>query len=412
MNHLSFTPFALLIVWLGFTACTSENNAQSVANDDNQPSLSFQSRKIVDSAQFWWAHCPAQVSDDNLVDLVFIHNNASGGYLGYYQAQQDSGLWEKHIIAQAPPTGGLFASGDLECADIDFDGDIDVLAVKHPGEWTDAGAEAELFWYENPSWQPHSIGKVPDAVKDISLADFNGDRKMDMAVLTFDEHTLSIFQQEEPDQWERVQFFDHYHELHEGMAVGDLNGDERLDIVANAYAFYNPGEDLAADWSVENMDSLWNTQEGDWSRNGTKAFTRDIDDDGAAEVFISHSERAGYPLAYYQRDKQGTWQKHIISDSIPACHTLQVYDFDQDGDFDVLAGINQGRAINLGINSFEVMIFLSDNNYQSWQPMTLEKDGIYNGQVADYDQDGDFDIFRYPNHEATDFYVLENQLKE
>ena len=40
--------------------------------------------------------------------------------------------------------------------------------------------------------------------------------------------------------------------------------------------------------------------------------------------------------------------------------------------------------------------------------MVLSTEGIYNGQVADYDGDGDFDIFRYPHHEATEYFLLEN----
>lgn len=379
---------------------------------EERPELSFTSSRIVaDSARFWWAHCPAEVTGDGITDLVFIHNNASGGYLAYYQGQKDTGIWTRHLIAEAPPTGGLFAAGDLECADIDFDGDIDVFAVKHPGEWTEAGAPAELFWYENPGWRAHRIGTVPDAVKDVNFGDFDGDQKMDLAVLTFDENTLSIFRQEAPDNWERVQFLENYGNLHEGMGIGDVDGDQDLDIVGNAWVFYNPGGDLKGEWTIENMDDRWNTQQGDWSRNGTKIFVRDIDNDNQAEVFIGHSERAGYPLAWYEKNTAGEWQAHIISDSIPACHTLQVYDFDLDGDFDVLAGINRNRAVNLDIDHFEITVFLNAGDNLSWTPQIIGEDGIYNGQVADYDGDGDFDIFRYPNHEATSYYLLENTLR-
>jgi hypothetical protein len=108
-------------------------------------------------------------------------------------------------------------------------------------------------------------------------------------------------------------------------------------------------------------------------------------------------------------NEDGSWKKNIISDSIPACHTLQVFDFDQDGDFDVLAGVNKSRSINLGIENAEVTIFLSDQNYQSWIPKTLQEQSIYNGQANDFDQDGDMDIFRYSAHDATDFQLLINQ---
>ncbi len=400
----------LFITIVALTACQQTPKEKETTPDPTKNELGFEQRKIVDSTEHWWAHCPVEITGDGIVDLVFIHKNSSGGYLAYYEGQQDTGLWKLNIIAEAPPTGGLFAAGDLECADMDGDGDIDVLGVKHPGEWIDASAPAEIFWYENPGWEPHTIGTVPDAVKDVSFGDFDQDGKMDLAVLTFDENTLSIFQQKSADEWERVQFLENYGNLHEGMAIGDVNGDDLVDIVANGWFFQNPGKKLSDRWAVEGLSAKWHNQEGDWSRNATKAFMRDLNNDGRMEVFMSHSERAGYPLVWYHRTGVDMWEEHVIADSIAACHTLQVYDFDLDGDYDVLAGVNYARAVNINQDKFPVTIYLSSDNYQTWTPMVIETNGIYNGQAADYDGDGDVDVFRYPNHEAKSYYLLENKV--
>ena len=147
--------------------------------------LGFESIQIADSLKHLWAHCPVDVSGDGLADLVYIYNNSSGGYLAYRQGQLEPGLWKEVIIAQAPPDSGLFAAGDMECGDMDGDGDVDVIVARHPGEWMDSGAPADLFWYENPDWTAHYIGQVPDAVKDVSVADFDNDGKTDLAVMTF-----------------------------------------------------------------------------------------------------------------------------------------------------------------------------------------------------------------------------------
>lgn len=403
---------ALLLTGLSFQSCKEEKKKEPAPMPETKKELAFEQRKIADSAKFWWAHTPADITGDGLADLVFIDRNSAGGYLGYYKGQKEKGLWELHKIAEIPTTGGLFASGDLETYDVDGDGDLDVFAVKHPGEWTDAGATAELFWYENDggNWTAHMIGTAPDAVKDVSFADFDNDGKTDMSILTFDEHTLSIFKQNDKDNWERVQYIQN-DVLHEGMAVGDLNNDQFIDIVATGLVFYNPNGDLKQDWKVENLGEEWNNQEGDWSRNGTKTFMRDIDGDGVSEIYMAHSERAGYPLVMYKKSGEA-WDKTIIKDSIPANHTLQVYDFDLDGDFDVLAGINKGRAVNLNKTSFEVFLFLNEGDNKNYKEMVLETNGIYNGQAIDYDGDGDMDIFRYPDHEATDFFLLENKLND
>ncbi len=408
---ISLSAFLLSVLLLCISCGNPKSKDSTASAEEAGQELTFDSRKIVNSAKLWWAHTPKDVTGDGIADLLFIHNNGSGGYLGYFKGQTGGGLWEEKVIAKQPISGGHFASGDLESNDIDGDGDFDVIAVKHPGEWSDAGATAELFWYENTGedWKAHTIGTVPDAVKDVSFADFDNDGNMDLAVLTFDEHTLSIFKQENKNTWYKVQFIQN-EVLHEGMDVGDLNNDGFPDIVANGLIYYNPGEDITQSWLEENLDEQWNNQEGDWSRNGTKTFIRDTDKDGVAEIYVAHSERAGYPLASYKKSGN-SWQLTLIKDSIAACHTLQVYDFDLDGDYDVFAGVNRGRAVNLDKKDFPVSLFLNTGSPDEYEEMIITSEGIYNGQAIDYDGDGDMDLFRYPDHESSDLFLLENKIK-
>ncbi|WP_395341162.1 FG-GAP repeat domain-containing protein [Ningiella sp. W23] len=377
--------------------------------------VDFVDRKVIGDAKFFWAHTARDIDGDGLADLVFINNNASGGSLGYYKGQREEGMWEKIIIADVPPTGGLFAGGDLEVADIDQDGDTDVVGIKHPGEWTDASATAEIFWYENTGegWNPHYIGDVPDAVKDVNFADFDQDGLLDVALLTFDSHTLSIFKHHDADNWERVQFIQD-ETLHEGMDIGDFNADGFKDIVANAYVFYNPQGNITEDWAMQNLDEKWNNQTGDWSRNGTKTFVTDADGDGVDDIFMCHSERAGYPLVKYtatqQTDGLPNWEESEILPEITACHTLQVYDFNLDGKKDILTGINSGRAVNLDSTNFDVSLLVGDGALYS-KSQVLSAEGIYNGVAIDFEGDGDMDFFRYPNHESTELFLYENQTK-
>ena len=52
------------------------------------------------------------------------------------------------------------------------------------------------------------------------------------------------------------------------------------------------------------------------------------------------------------------------------------------------------------MEAFPVTLYLNDGA-GGWVPHVIGTDGIYNGQAADFDGDGDPDIFRYPDHEAT-----------
>src|SRR4030042_923714 len=106
----------------------------------------------------------------------------------------------------------------------------------------------------------------------------------------------------------------------------------------------------------------------------------------------------------------GGWTEHIIKNDFPAAHTLQVYDFDLDGDYDVLSGLNMHRAQALEQVTFPVIIFLNDGSL-NWTEFLLTDKGIYNGQCADLEGDGDIDIFRLPTHDDTYFEVLGNLLK-
>ncbi|MEM6631858.1 MAG: VCBS repeat-containing protein [Bacteroidota bacterium] len=399
----------LLVGMIVYIGCSSPTHPPQNAPEEEPKELSFERNTIADSVSFLWAHDPVDITGDGIVDLLFVDNNSYGGKLGYLEGQKEPGAWTEYIIDPENSGAKQFAMGDIEAADMDGDGDMDVVAAKHEGEWDNASSPSQVFWYENPSWEAHLIGEAPNFIKDVEITDFNGDGKMDLATLTFEESSLRIFQQESPDQWKLIQAYENYKNLHEGMDVGDLNGDGFSDIVACGHIFYSPGNDLTDTWNTENIDEQWNTQTGDWSRNGTKVFLQDIDGDQKCEVFISHSERAGFPVMMYKQ-LADVWQTQVIADSIPACHTLQVFDFDQDGDYDVLTGVNRSRAIGLAYTTFPVKIYLANESHSQWNPYTIVEDGIYNGQAADFEGDGDWDIFKYQTHDATSYELLENQL--
>ncbi len=375
--------------------------------------LEFKPVLIEDEVNLWWARALGDINGDGVLDIALQNNNGHGGWLGWYEAQKKGRAWKRHIIAEKAPNGETFSCGDLDIGDIDNDGDLDILGFQHPGEWDEGGAETEIFWFDNPNWKPHRIGIAPDFIKDLNLTDFNEDGKLDLVTITYAENKMSIFRQDTPVKWTRVQQFT-VKNLHEGMDVGDIDGDGDPDVAANGYWVENPGGDLTGKWIIRSIDEKWHNQSGDWSKNATKHFCRDIDGDGRVEVFISHSERKGYPVAYYHTDdpKKGPWKEHVIEKDMPATHSLQVFDMDCDGDFDVLAGINKNRAKALDLKKFPVVIFLNKGNNRDWEKHLITNDGIYNAQIGDLENDGDFDIFRLPTHDATMFEVLINQVKE
>lgn len=403
MNNFLLTNKKILFAFHAtfiFAACSSEKPTETL------PEMTFESIPVTDKADLWWAKTLADVNNDGLVDLVVHNANGSGGWLGWLEANTEGKPWEMHVVKDSMGPNQRFAAGDLEVGDFDGDGDIDLVGVIHPGEWTDADHKGEVYWFENPSWTPHYIGEVKNALKDMSLADFNKDGRLDISMMSFQESNFRLYQQKEDGTFERTLDMD-VHNLHEGMDAADIDGDGFIDLTFNGYFLKNEGQDDK--WTLSEIDSTWHNQTGDWSRNATKVAAKDIDGDGKAEIFMAHSERSGYPMVMYKYN-EGNWQKEVILDSLPAGHNMQIYDMDLDGRLDIVTGVNFGRAVNLGIKDwFPLYVIL--NKETGWETKTIAMDGTYNILVADMEGDGDMDLYRYPSHDSKMFNVFVNKVK-
>lgn len=399
--------YHLYFLALTFIFSCSHPSQKEVASV-SEKTFTFESSVISDSGNLWWARTLADINGDGILDVVLINNNGSGGWLGYLTGQLEPGKWKQMIVAETAPNGETFASGDLEVADMDGDGDIDLLAVAHPGEWDNGSAPATLYWYEQDGqeWIPHLVGTTPSFPKDISIGDLDGDGFLEVITATFDAATLSVFSMR-ANSWDLP-----VNNLHEGMGIGDVDGDGQIDIIANGYYFQNPGS-LEKPWSPAAIDTLWHSQnEVHWSRNATKIAVKDVDRDGKAEVFITHSEKGGYPLCRYDWGGE-SWQKSIILNEIPAAHNLAIEDIDQDGQFEIITGVNRSRAIDIAKENdvevpttFPVMILTQASS--TWQIDTINMDGSYNLLVGDWEGDGDVDIFRMTSHDTKELWLMKN----
>ena len=380
--------------------------AQAAPNSENVPFM--RNTLVSGGAETWWARVHADVNQDGLLDFYVINNNANGGWLGWFESRADGQPSVQHLIAGGPEDGLLFAAGDLDAADVDGDGDVDVLGPRHGGEWGRAGEPCFVYWYENPGWEPHYIGSFPNVVKDFNLEDLNGDGKVDLAGTCFDSHRMVVFRQESPDQWVQVANI-HVPNLHEGQDVGDVDGDGDKDVISTAYWFENPGHAMTGKWEVHNIDPYWNSDHGrTWEYNATKIYCADIDGDDRDEVFISCSELFRTRVAWYDlAPAKGNWTMHLIGLNEFA-HTLQVGDVDADGDLDVLSGNNAHQG---DPQSSPLVLFINSGDNENWTRQVLTMEGAYNSFLGDFEGDGDLDIFRYAGHVAESYELWVNTIR-
>ena len=69
--------------------------------------MEFTSHRVVNDAKWWWALTIGDVTNDGLQDVVYINNNANGGYLGYREGSRDTGGVEDRNRSRGatPPVG-------------------------------------------------------------------------------------------------------------------------------------------------------------------------------------------------------------------------------------------------------------------------------------------------------------------
>ena len=224
--------------------------------------------------------------------------------------------WKRSTLITFSGTYAYPRADDFKLADIDNDGDLDVVVRLGTGPADDGPGIA--VWYENlggGKFQAHKIGDSPAYAKDFVIADFDRDGRKDVAMRM--DSATQIWFHEADDTWTEVSLD---HPSHEGMDVGDLDGDGDPDIVLNGFWFATPDTPAAARVAsnyVEHVidDTFFTQKASDWRSNSTKTVVGDFDGDGKLDVAFSDSELPGYDVSWYSSPTptiDGTWVRHPI----------------------------------------------------------------------------------------------------
>ena len=304
-------------------------------------------------------------------------------------------------------SGGL---QDIETADFDGDGDLDVLArlEQHNRE---EGVFGKMVWYENTdglgTFEERTIGDVDSAILSIAPADIDADGDVDVfigkgdfwgwgGIYWFENiDGRGSFGEERFLPLDDCQFISngrHRCSLIASIRTADMDGDGDADVVSSGP--HGNGRDISIAWH-ENTDGkgLFGEQHA-LRASGVvlSVFPTDLDGDGDHDVLSAGDTT----IAWYE-NLNGTGSfgpRLVISSETDRAAAVYAADLDGDGDQDVLSAARGDNKIvwheNVdGQGSFgEQRVITKEAHYSDGR----FGDGADTVHVADVDGDGDMDV--------------------
>ena len=221
-------------------------------------------------------------------------------------------------------------------ADLDGDGDADVLAASHLRD--------ELVWFENHGdpavepWSTHTISSAADGAVSVHAADLDGDGDLDVLSASLNDDRIAWYENDgtpEFGAW-TARDISLAADGARSVAAGDLDGDLDIDVLSASINdgkvtwYQNDGTPANGGWVARTITS---------SANGAiSVAAADIDSDGDLDVLSAALDDA--EIAWHENDGSpavGAWPERIISNSAIGVASVFAVDLDGIGFLDVLS---------------------------------------------------------------------------
>jgi hypothetical protein len=219
--------------------------------------------------------------------------------------------------------------------DMDGDGWLDILSGSF--------IPTEVSWYKNPGekglalgkiWKRHLLRETVSRNEITFLHDFNGDNTLEYVANSWDNDSEQLIWklQSEGSNYSMQKCTVGSKNGH-GIGFGDINGDNREDILfANGWYERPAGDPLAQEWTLH--------QDWNWKHSSCPMIVSDLNGDGMNDVIRGSGHDYGVFWMEQLPMKEGKtqWKQHTIDDSWSQAHALAWVDLDGDGSKDLITG--------------------------------------------------------------------------
>ena len=232
------------------------------------------SEHLIDGAFDGWSVFATDIDDDG--DLDVLGAGRSAHEISWWKnTAGDGSAWTKGTIAT-----GFFFPESVFAADVDGDGDADVLA---PG----GSNLGSITWWENSAgdgstWDEHDVDGGFDRARSVYAADLDGDGDTDVVGGSDETHIVVWWENTAGDGsvWSEQEIGGGF-ERPNSLYAADLDGDGDTDVLSA-----DTGAGDVAWWENTAGDgSVWSEHTIDAAFDGAfSVFAADVDGDGDADV--------------------------------------------------------------------------------------------------------------------------------
>ena len=291
---------------------------------------------------------------------------------------------------------------EIASADMDGDGDWDIVSVRSE---LDSAAGSGVFWHEQLSdgaFVTHSVDQTLVEPRNLELADIDGDGDADLLVATHDPGVLYWFDNDGTGQFMR-DVIGSLGDVPRGINPVDLDRDGDIDVLTTSthnggvQFFRNDGSQGFADLNIE-VDHAYSGQ----------SDIADLDRNGLLDVFAS-SHFSPDRVGRHQYIGGGVFITNFINSGVHSIVDIRLADMDNDGDIDAIAsdfGVEQFYLYeNNGTAGFARHTFAGGTRTTSLAAADLDGDGDLDvltshidtsftqpGRLEWYENDGDLNF--------------------